>query len=134
MQDLLQSPVFMFMSKKHCPSVLKVVYHCPVVSCIKKYNSKATLKQHLQKLHPEVMQEGKPINIAEKLELTMPVSVVNPSEELELMDLDELIADDPSSGLQVELFQSETPRSNQSITLNSGSFVVASAAFLFPSR
>lgn len=109
--------------KKHCPSVLKVVYPCPIESCIKKYNSKATLKQHLQKLHPETLQHGKPINIAEKLELTMPVSVVNPSESsLELMDIDELITDDPSSNFQVQLLQ--VPEQSLNISsLNSGPVV-----------
>ncbi|KFM67315.1 Zinc finger X-linked protein ZXDB, partial [Stegodyphus mimosarum] len=93
--------------KKHCPSLLKVVYPCPVLSCIKKYNSKATLKQHLQKFHPETVRDGKKLNIAEKLELTMPVSVVSPNNEnsLGFLELDESVADDPSSSLKVELFQ-----------------------------
>lgn len=120
--------------KKHCPSVLKVVYPCPIESCVKKYNSKATLKQHLQKIHPETLQDGKPINIAEKLELIMPVSVVNskPSENsigIELMDFDELIAGDPSSGLQVQLFETSEPSVNvtSSSSVKSGSVVVAAS-------
>ncbi|CAL1289929.1 unnamed protein product [Larinioides sclopetarius] len=93
--------------KKHCPSVLKVVYPCPVKSCVKKYNSKATLKQHLQKFHPEEIGEGKELNIAEKLELTMPVSLVNQNSENSsgYLELDDGIADDPSADLQLQLFQ-----------------------------
>lgn len=113
--------------KKHCPSVLKVVYPCPIVSCIKKYNSKATLKQHLQKIHPESMKDGgTAISIAEKLELVMPVSVVNQTEDFEILELEELIADDPSSTLQLELFQNNQNSLNAS-SLNSGSVVVASS-------
>ncbi|GFR29709.1 zinc finger X-linked protein ZXDB [Trichonephila clavata] len=93
--------------KKHCPSVLKVVYPCPITACLKKYNSKATLKQHLQKFHPEEIGEGKELNIAEKLELTMPVSLVNQNSENSsgYLELDDGIADDPTD-LQLQFFQS----------------------------
>lgn len=111
--------------KKHCPSVLKVVYPCPVESCIKKYNSKATLKQHLQKIHPETLQDGKAVNISEKLELTMPVSVVNSGSDnsLKFFELDEILTDDPAPDLQVQLLQASQ---QSSISLNSGPVIVNS--------
>ncbi|KAG8200342.1 hypothetical protein JTE90_028524 [Oedothorax gibbosus] len=88
--------------KKHCHSSLKVVYPCPVEGCLKKYNSKATLKQHLNKCHPEL--DTKDVNIAEKLELTMPVSVVNQGSDNSTEYLE--LGDDPPPDLKLQLFQS----------------------------
>lgn len=93
--------------KKHCHSSLKVVYPCPLEGCLKKYNSKATLKQHLHKCHPEI--NSKELNIAEKLELTMPVSVVNRSSDnsTEYLELgDSGVVDDPASDMKLQFCQS----------------------------
>ncbi|XP_054711044.1 gastrula zinc finger protein XlCGF48.2-like [Uloborus diversus] len=111
--------------KKHCPSVLKVVYPCPAPSCIKKYNSKATLKQHLQKFHPEVMANGKELNIAEKLELTMPVSVVNQDsgKSLQFLEIEEGITDDPDSNLKLELLKAseQSVKNDAPLSVNTNS-------------
>ncbi|GIY73572.1 zinc finger X-linked protein ZXDB [Caerostris extrusa] len=109
--------------KKHCPSVLKVVYPCPVKPCVKKYNSKATLKQHLQKFHPEAIGEGKELNIAEKLELTMPVSLVNQNSENSsgYLELDDGMTDDPTAGLQFELFQNSLMQDDEESSFSLGS-------------
>ncbi|XP_015919836.1 zinc finger protein 624 [Parasteatoda tepidariorum] len=90
--------------KKHCPSVLKVVYPCPVTPCVKKYNNKATLRQHLLKFHPDKMGDGKELNIAEKLELTMPVSLVSQnSDASKILEIEESITDDPASNMNGQL-------------------------------